>query len=262
MATIEGVAAVKSRNRALYSVVVDEIRRLIDTGVFPPGSQLPPERDLTESLGVSRVSLREALRVLEADGVLSRRHGVGTFVNEPHRLMTSRLDLNYGVSEIIEQNGARAATSLLDATELELPEIAARLGLRRPRVARIDRIRTADGRPVAYTRDYIAPRLLTPSVAEALRTRSLYACLEEQGVVVTTGSARIIPVKAGHDISASLGISPDSVMLMIEQLDFTSAERPVIFSQEYHVREAFEFTISRIRRPGTTVHSSQGQNGA
>ena len=115
---------------------------------------------------------------------------------------------------------------------------------------------------MAYTRDYIPPRLLTPSVCEALRTRSLYACLEEQGVVVASGWARIIPVKAGHAISERLGISPDSVMLMIEQLDFTADERPVIFSQEYHVREAFEFTISRTRRPTTRVRSSQRQGGA
>ncbi len=201
MATLDAIAAVKPRHQALYSVVVDELMRLVDTGVFPPGSQLPPERDLTESLGVSRVILREALRVLEADGVLSRRHGVGTFVNEPHRLMTSPLNLNYGVTEMIEQNGARAATNSIDISKVDLPDVAVKLGLRRPRVARIERVRTADGRSVAYTRDFIAPRLLTPSVSEALRTRSLYACLEERGVVVASGWARIIPIKAGHDIS-------------------------------------------------------------
>src|SRR5690242_19015893 len=68
--------------------VADRIRMLILNGTFPPGHPLPSERLLTKRFGVSRGSLRDALRMLEMIGLLETRHGQGTF---PHELTVDRL---------------------------------------------------------------------------------------------------------------------------------------------------------------------------
>src|SRR4029077_18620614 len=68
--------------------VADRIRTLILDGTFPPGRPLPSERVLTERFGVSRGSIRDALRMLEMIGLLETRHGQGTF---PHELTVDRL---------------------------------------------------------------------------------------------------------------------------------------------------------------------------
>jgi GntR family transcriptional regulator, transcriptional repressor for pyruvate dehydrogenase complex len=72
----------------LAEEVADRIRMLILNGTFPPGNPLPSERLLTKRLGVSRGSLRDALRMLEMIGLLETRHGQGTF---PHELTVDRL---------------------------------------------------------------------------------------------------------------------------------------------------------------------------
>lgn len=68
----------------LYESIVKQIQSLISTGKLKPGQRLPPERDLAEELGVSRTSIREALRSLEMMGYLESRVGVGggTFIKE------------------------------------------------------------------------------------------------------------------------------------------------------------------------------------
>lgn len=68
--------------KALHTEVIDQVCELIDRGVLVPGQTLPSERDLAQKLGVSRNSVREALRVLEARGVIVTRHGVGRSIRD------------------------------------------------------------------------------------------------------------------------------------------------------------------------------------
>lgn len=70
------------RSRLFHQVVIDVCRLIRDEG-FGPGTRLPAERELSERLGVSRPSLREALRALEISGIVESRHGGGTYVRDP-----------------------------------------------------------------------------------------------------------------------------------------------------------------------------------
>lgn len=69
--------------KTLWNAAVDQIRDLIDSGVIPVGARLPAERKLCEQLGISRVSLRESLRVLQSIGYVETRAGSGTFARLP-----------------------------------------------------------------------------------------------------------------------------------------------------------------------------------
>lgn len=75
----------------VYTAIVEQILDNIAAGTFPPGSALPPERVLAEHLGVSRSSLREAVRVLEHARVLDVRGGSGTYVTEASLSTTTTL---------------------------------------------------------------------------------------------------------------------------------------------------------------------------
>jgi len=82
---------IKADHRHLYLQVIDRLKSDIETGVFKENEKLPSEFELSKSLGVSRATLREALRLLEEENVIVRRHGVGTFVN-PKPLFTSGIE--------------------------------------------------------------------------------------------------------------------------------------------------------------------------
>ena len=99
--------------RRLSFSVRDELAGRITSGAIPPGSRLPPEPQLAEDLGVSRATLREALRSLEEDGFVTRRRGAGTFATHRPRLRNN-LDVNFGVTEAIRASGMEPGT--VDAT--------------------------------------------------------------------------------------------------------------------------------------------------
>ena len=94
---------VKPRRRTLTDATVTAISDAIREKKFPPGSQLPSELELMTMLGVSRTTLREALRTLEEQNSINRRRGLGTFVSE--RSIVKDLSINFGITEMITQAG-------------------------------------------------------------------------------------------------------------------------------------------------------------
>src|SRR6186997_1020728 len=94
----------RSRQRARPNTTREDLLAWIAKGKVAPGSQLPPEPQLAGELGVSRPTLREALRSLEDEGMVTRSRGSGTFLSHRPRLRNN-LDVNFGVSDAIRQAG-------------------------------------------------------------------------------------------------------------------------------------------------------------
>lgn len=103
----------------LHNEVQHQIRQLIDTGVLKPGQALPSERELAQQLGVSRNSLREALRVLEARGIIVTRHGVGRAIRDVPPTGSPDWSLTDSI-ELITINEVLEARALLEPRAAEL----------------------------------------------------------------------------------------------------------------------------------------------
>lgn len=238
----------RSERKTLTEVAHQELRQAITRGTFTPGSKLPTEAELCEMLGVSRTVVREALRVLEDDGLVARRHGVGTFVrNQP---ILKNLNFNFGITEMIEASGHEPGTSHLEILrEAAGPDVAEelRVPVGTPLIT-LQRVRTADGRPVVYTLDTITESLAEQAGfdPQALRTESIYDILQTSlGQGIEYGIARLLPVSAPEDVAAKLQLSGDSLALYIVQTDYSSADEPLVYSREYHLPDAFDFLIWR-----------------
>ncbi|MBN9304685.1 MAG: hypothetical protein BGO82_11745 [Devosia sp. 67-54] len=89
-------------SRKLYVQIADQIRGLVAAGTLKPGDQLPPERELSEQLGVSRPTVREALIALEVAGIIELRMGVGAFVRHEPAAAASVPANNHSPLEIID----------------------------------------------------------------------------------------------------------------------------------------------------------------
>jgi GntR family transcriptional regulator, transcriptional repressor for pyruvate dehydrogenase complex len=82
------------RNERIYEKIVVQIRQLIEEGKLKPGNRLPGERKLAETLGCSRTSLREACRVLEAEGLIVSKPGGGRFIQQLDQDITLKYRFN------------------------------------------------------------------------------------------------------------------------------------------------------------------------
>ncbi len=219
----------------------------------PAGSQLPPEPELAAQIGVSRGTLREALRSLEEEGLVRRRRGAGTFVADRPRMPNS-LDANFGVTDAISSSGmvpgTQHATLRIEAASAEEAD---RLDLEPGEdVVVFDRVRTADGRPVVLSRDILPLRVTgdDPTFLAGLQTRSVYEALErDRGVAIHHGIATFRPTRADGHVASRLRVPKGTLLLYIRQVDFDERGRPVMSSHEHHLADAFEFSVVR-RGPG------------
>lgn len=242
-----------SRSKLRSFAVRDRLLSRIARGKLRPGSQLPPEPDLAAELGVSRATLREALRSLQDDGVLTRSRGTGTFVSHVPRMMSS-LDANFGVTEAIRAAGMEpgfeeAVTRIEPAPDAE----AARLRLDPgDDVIVVDRVRTADGRRVVRSQDVLPASVVErrPEALPTLARGSMYETLEREfGVPIHHGVATFAPMKADRTTAQKLGVPRNTLLLYLQQVDFDDGGRPVLSSHEWHLADAFDFTVIR-RGPG------------
>src|SRR5690242_12847282 len=124
---------------------------------YQPGDRLPSEPELANAYGVSRPTIREVLRSLEGDGLVRRVHGVGTFVTQVPPTVSSRFDLDLGVTEAVAAAHQQLGVQLLRASRETAPDvIAERLELSRDRsVLWIERVITVNGVPAAHAIDAI-----------------------------------------------------------------------------------------------------------
>jgi GntR family transcriptional regulator len=238
----------RTERKTLTEVAQQELRQAITSGTYRPGSQLPTEAELCEMLGVSRTVVREALRVLEDDGLVARRHGVGTFVrNHP---ILKNLNFNFGITEMIESAGLKSGTSHLaiqkESADQEKAE-QLRVALGTPLIT-VERVRTANGRPVVYSLDTLTESLIQRAGfdPQLLRTESIYNILQTSlGKVIEYGIARLLPVAAPHRVTEKLQLPPNALTLYIVQTDYSSGDEPIVYSCEYHLPDAFDFMVWR-----------------
>lgn len=252
---VDLVKATKSRptlNRPSHATLTDQtvlaIQEAIQQEKFPPGTQLPPEMELLQMLGVSRTTLREALRILEEQRLIRKRRGLGTFVLE--RAIVKDMSQNFGITEMISQAGYQPGTRDFHIyVEPTSKSIAEKLSILKesPSIV-IDRVRTANGTPVVWTRDIMPQEYLgswMPTIQE-LDGVSLYDCLERYANIrIVTGVASFSPVQASREIAEKLNIQRNDLLLLIDQVDSDLNHRPVLYSSEYHLTDKFKFIIQR-----------------
>lgn len=241
----------RPRSRAVS--VHDELSHRIEHGQVPAGSKLPAETELAAEFGVSRATLRDALRSLESEGLVRRMQGSGTFVTQRVRV-ANNLDVNFGVTDAILAAGMRAGSEagrfwLEPAGSSE----AERLGVDpADDVVVMERVRTADGRPVVLSRDIFPERLVRDDtgIVEEMLQGSVYEVFERRlGLVVHHGVASFRPVQADRSLAERLGVVRGDLMLYLWQVDYAETGEALVSSHEYHLADAFDFSVVR-RGPG------------
>jgi GntR family transcriptional regulator len=239
---------VRPKRRTLTDATVTAIADAIRGKRFPPGSQLPSELELMQILGVSRTTLREALRTLEEQGSITRRRGLGTFVSE--RSIVKDLSINFGITEMIRQAGFTPKTIQCDVhQEAASTKVAEHLAIpEREPIFVVRRLRLANDTPIVWSDERLPAALLdghSPDHNE-LKDQSLYDYLEKHhGIRIYQGTAVLRPISAPKEVAEKLQVPRNSTLLLISQTDSDEARRPVIFSEEYHLTDKITFIIHR-----------------
>jgi GntR family transcriptional regulator len=189
---------------ALHMRLFLTLRDQIQRGALAAGTRLPSELALTGQYGVSRITVRRALRELAEQGYIERLHGVGTFVRA--RMTVPPKPITMSIADAARQTTFDSTLELLDFGKREPPPaVAALLGEPAPAIyARRLRRRKSNGEALYLWDTWLPVRLSSRVTREALETRTLADILDESGVE----TARVI-----QDFSAELA-SPDKAALL------------------------------------------------
>ena len=225
-----------------YIQIAENLLERITTGELAPGERLPSERELSQALNVSRMTLRAALRELDNKGLLTRRTGDGTYIAQPkiERQAGKLVPFTEGMRLRGYQTGAK-----IIALEQRLAEVSVAKHLKIANSASvfyIQRLRLINREPVMLEK-FIVPVYRFPNLdAYDLETRSFYEIAEtEYGITVQQAQQSLEAVSATEFEAELLEVVPGAPLILERRQAFDPDSHPVEYGQDLYRGDRFRF---------------------
>ncbi len=227
----------------LYLQVRKGLAQAIKDGIFKPEEALPSERDLSEMLGVSRVTARKAIDALSREGVIVRRHGSGNYIAPMLEQPLSRLS---SFTEELKQRGFNPSSRWLRRVVVPaLPDELLALGLSpSARVAKLERVRMADDVAMAYE----VSVLPVAFVARPEQVKgSLYVYLAEHGFEPVRALQHFRATNATARHAELMGIPEGMALMHVTRVSYLADGRTVEMTQTFCRSDYYDF-VAELRR--------------
>jgi GntR family transcriptional regulator len=231
------------RRRPRYQRIAEALREQILKGTVAPGGQLANQRQLAREFGVTLMTLRQALEVLEREKLIVRRHGLGTFVASPV--------IDYDILHLprlagsLSTLGEPVTTRFVSARFVPASRpVAEGLGLgQRARVLALERVRLLEVHPMGLQRSFLPAGLGEEVVKTDLRITSLREVLEfKLGLTISRARETISTIRIGRREARELGCRPGLAAFISERVSYGADGRPVVFDHVFIPGDRFRIT--------------------
>lgn len=234
----------------LYHQIKTYLTDALENGQLKPGDRVPSERELTTRFSVSRMTARQALTELEAQGLLVRVQGRGTFAATP-KIEQPLVGLT-SFTEDMRRRGLQPASQILAVAERPAGRrIAGILGIAETAVVlRMERLRLAGGEPMAVETAHI-PTALVPGLCEAdLAGGSLYVVLRERyGLHLVRATESLEATPADSYVAGLLHVREGTPVLLRERVCRDPRDRIVEFVRSIYRGDRYRFVTELTRHP-------------
>jgi GntR family transcriptional regulator len=226
-----------------YCRIAESLRERIREGDLAPGTRLDNQRALAKSFGVTLMTLRQALELLERENLIARRHGLGTFVAAP--------SIDY---DILHQPrfagdllalGEPLTTRVLSSRFVHADRRAsAALALApRARTLQLERLRLVDGHPVSLQRSFLPQALGEELMKADLAVTSLRQALEfKLGVTIERARETVSAVRLGRREASELGCPLGASAFESERVSYAAGGLAVVFDRVFIPGDRFRIT--------------------
>jgi GntR family transcriptional regulator len=232
-------------SRPLYMRAEEALARLIDT--MSPGDRLPTEPDLAKKLGISRATLREAMRLFEERGRLVRKPGVGTFVLAPQAVIESGLEVLESLDTLAHRLGleTRMADLNVNNRTADINDVST-LGVT-PGSMLVDIARTicVGPVPIAFLTDVLPVGLVGQEELETFSGSVLDLLLTRSDLSLGLSRTAINTVSADGTLARHLGVQRGTPLMHFEAVLYSAEGKPIDHSHSYFVPGYFKFHVVR-----------------
>lgn len=228
-----------------YIRVYDRLYEMIQNRIYPPGSQLPSEKELAEQMDVSRMTLRKALALLQEDNLITNRSGIGSFVNEENAHAPS------SGMETIGHPVRKCCMETLDDVEIALRiepptgAITKMLFQKSAAVVIVDRWYRHGSTPCAYSLSFVPVEVISREGIDLNHPESLLDFLEE-GIYARriTTECKLSHSSAGNFTAAQYTISESSSFILIQETIRCESGSVLAASKHYVPIDRFKMELS------------------
>lgn len=214
------------------------------------GGRLPAEQKLAEEFDVSRATVRQALTMLEREGMIIRRHGSGTYANKYALQTQARVEIAYEFTEMLNRAGYQPTIKPLIIEKKPLSkEIATKLEREEGEDALwIEKLFLADGHPAVLCQDVVPGLIIREDYREAELNNPIFYFLENFcGMQVSQIMADIIPDLVNDYLSKTLDMECGEPLLRFEEVGFNTKNKPVLYSRIHYNDHFVRFSVLRAK---------------
>ncbi|WP_352697681.1 GntR family transcriptional regulator [Mesorhizobium sp. M0152] len=234
--------------RTLAVQLRERLANLIRAEGLKPGDKLPTEAQLTQRFRISRPALREALKLLEQDGLISVTHGLGRFVTASASVEVDRpITVFESVTDMSRHYGYETTNKVLSIAE-DTPDPMVRQQLRLAegeRVIRLERLRLHHDEPLMYSLDYIPRSLIPARIFDIDWSGSLLSLLEQHRHRPRMSAASVSAVMLPDEVVQRNDLRDFGPALLITETCFDATGTPVVHAAVYHRGSRFSFSFAR-----------------
>lgn len=223
------------RNPSLTEQAKSYIKQRIINAKFEAG-RIPSETDLANELGVSRTTIRDALSRLELEGVIYRKQGAGTFVNEAGLQLKTRLEEIWGYETMLEAHGYTPSTRITGVEEQPADSKTAQelnLSPGAPLLV-IQKLFLADEQPVIFTINHLPVDLIKLPYTRADFNLPMYHFLPEFCQQhLTYYLSEIVPLNVSAGLAEVLHVQPNKPLISFDEIGYNQDNLPILKAYSY-----------------------------
>lgn len=236
----------RQRGAPLHHQVFLLMRDAIQGGRYAAGALLPSEAALAAGYGVSRVTLRNAMSALQAEGLVDKRQGVGTFVSV-HATIDSTLHAPHAdLLAHIRQVGTTTRARFVSRVVVPLPANARAFFGEAADGAfqRVERVRSSSGKPLFHVLAWLPQALARALSDRALDTRSLHDLLAAQGARMRSGEQIVSAVLADPSTAHHLAVPVGAPLLLVRRFHRDQRDRAIAYVEMLASPDNFQINLS------------------
>jgi GntR family transcriptional regulator len=239
----------------LWAQLLADLRRRLDAGEFT--DRFPTDNELIDEYELSRHTVRDAVRRLQDEGVVSRERGRGTFVTAPAVEQPWGGGIIYSLFRSVEAQGFEQRSKVLDLSETTDAEAAGRLAVRaNAKLVRLERLRLVDGHPLAHDVAWLPAVVARPLLGVDFTHTALYDELAGRcGVHLTEGTERVFAVVPDDHQRDLLGLAARQAAFRLERLS-QAGETTVEWRRTVVRGDRYSFVASWSQSPGDRAPTS------
>ncbi|MBB5707075.1 GntR family transcriptional regulator [Sphingopyxis panaciterrulae] len=250
--TVNSSEVVRDSIKALrYHQVYSILRGWIFDGTYPAGAKLPPEGELCERLGVSRITSRKALDLLVSEGLVRRVQGKGTFVASELNGAPTVGDMEQLIHRVARASSRSKVVDVKIREVIGDPDICRDLDIDEGgKVREIGFVRTLDGKPTGYRQSYL-PLDVAPGITpDEIRRKPMLQVFEDHGVRISAADTLVGACLADTQKAMILDTTVGVPLVRIRLILLDEDKRPIERSTRYYLADYYEHHLYLTRSAG------------